>query len=163
MFTTVPLVQVVRGSHLDAVFRGAIAVVDTHGRLIASAGDPSLTTLDVRARALPDTLFVGGTIELVGQGASPAVQVKIYGSSPKGGETLLATSEVGTVGAWRLMVPYPGGKSAPRSLSLRVVLLQGGTQKNLAAVKAQVDYLRARLELRHQHLGVRDDLLHETG
>lgn len=52
MFDTVPLVQVIRGSRLEAVYRGALAVVDTQGRLVASLGDPGLTTW-LRSSAKP--------------------------------------------------------------------------------------------------------------
>ena len=52
MFDTVPLVQVMRGSRLEAVYRGALAVVDAQGRLVASLGDPGLTTW-LRSSAKP--------------------------------------------------------------------------------------------------------------
>ncbi len=44
MFNSVPLVQVIRGSRLEAVYRGTMAVVDARGQLIASVGDADLTT-----------------------------------------------------------------------------------------------------------------------
>lgn len=56
MFNTVPLVQIVRGSHLEVVYRGAIAVVNSEGHLVASAGDPNLTTL-LRSSAKPFQLL----------------------------------------------------------------------------------------------------------
>jgi L-asparaginase II len=52
MFDTVPLIQVIRGSRLEAVYRGALAVVDAQGRLVASLGDPGLTTW-LRSSAKP--------------------------------------------------------------------------------------------------------------
>jgi len=56
MFNTVPLAQVTRGSQLEVVYRGAIAVVNTRGQLVASAGDPNLTTL-LRSSAKPIQLL----------------------------------------------------------------------------------------------------------
>jgi len=52
MFDTVPLIQVMRGSRLEAVYRGALAVVDTQGQVVASVGDPGLTTW-LRSSAKP--------------------------------------------------------------------------------------------------------------
>jgi len=56
MFDTVPLAQVTRGSQLEVIYRGAIAVVNTHGELVASAGDPNLTTF-LRSSAKPFQLL----------------------------------------------------------------------------------------------------------
>ena len=56
MFNTVPLVEVMRGSRLEVVYRGAIAVVDARGELVASAGDPNLTTF-LRSSAKPFQLL----------------------------------------------------------------------------------------------------------
>jgi len=56
MFNTVPLIQIIRGARLEVVYRGALAVVDAHGRLIASAGDPGLTTF-LRSSAKPFQLL----------------------------------------------------------------------------------------------------------
>ncbi len=56
MFDTVPLIQVMRGSRLEAVYRGAVAVVDAHGRLAASLGDAGLTTW-LRSSAKPFQLL----------------------------------------------------------------------------------------------------------
>ena len=39
-----PLVEVTRGPVVESVHSGALAVVDAHGKLIASAGDPNLVT-----------------------------------------------------------------------------------------------------------------------
>ena len=52
MFNTVPLSKVIRGSRLEAVYRGAMAVVDARGRLVASRGDADLTTW-LRSSAKP--------------------------------------------------------------------------------------------------------------
>ena len=56
MFNTVPLVNITRGSQLEVVYRGAIAVVDARGQLVASAGDPNLTTF-LRSSAKPFQLL----------------------------------------------------------------------------------------------------------
>jgi L-asparaginase II len=56
MFNTVPLIEVMRGSHLEAIYRGAIAVVDARGQLVASAGDADLTTF-LRSSAKPFQLL----------------------------------------------------------------------------------------------------------
>jgi L-asparaginase II len=56
MFDTVPLVQVTRGSQLEVVYRGAVAAVNARGQLIASAGDPNLTTF-LRSSAKPFQLL----------------------------------------------------------------------------------------------------------
>jgi L-asparaginase II len=56
LFDTVPLIQITRGSGLEVVYRGAIAVVDTRGQLVASAGDPNLTTF-LRSSAKPFQLL----------------------------------------------------------------------------------------------------------
>ena len=56
MFSSVPLVQVIRGSRLEAVYRGAMAVVDARGQLIASVGDAYLTTF-LRSSAKPFQLL----------------------------------------------------------------------------------------------------------
>jgi L-asparaginase II len=39
---SVPLTRVYRGTHLESVHRGSIAIVDARGRLLAFAGDPAL-------------------------------------------------------------------------------------------------------------------------
>jgi L-asparaginase II len=64
LFNTVPLIQIVRGSSLEVVYRGAIAVVDAQGQLVASAGDPTLTTF-LRSSAKPFQL-----LPLVASGAA---------------------------------------------------------------------------------------------
>jgi L-asparaginase II len=46
------LAKVYRGTHVESVHRGSIAVVDSHGRLIALAGDPNLRTC-LRSAAKP--------------------------------------------------------------------------------------------------------------
>ncbi len=56
MFDTIPLVEIIRGSRLEVIYRGAIAVVDTRGQLVASAGDPNLTTF-LRSSAKPFQLL----------------------------------------------------------------------------------------------------------
>ena len=49
---SVPLAQVYRGAYLESVHRGSIAVVDSHGTLLAFAGDPALRTC-LRSAAKP--------------------------------------------------------------------------------------------------------------
>ena len=49
---SVPLAHVYRGAHLESVHRGSIAVVDSHGTLLAFAGDPALRTC-LRSAAKP--------------------------------------------------------------------------------------------------------------
>ena len=49
---SVPLTRVYRGPHLESVHRGSIAVVDSHGKLLAYAGDPALRTC-LRSAAKP--------------------------------------------------------------------------------------------------------------
>ena len=39
-----PLVEVTRGPIVESIHCGAIAVVDIHGRVLASAGDPEIVT-----------------------------------------------------------------------------------------------------------------------
>jgi L-asparaginase II len=56
MFNSVPLVQITRGDQLEVVYRGAIAVVNSRGELVASAGDPCLTTF-LRSSAKPFQLL----------------------------------------------------------------------------------------------------------
>jgi len=56
MFNTVPLVQIIRGSRLEAVYRGAMAIVNARGHLIASNGDTNLTTF-LRSSAKPFQLL----------------------------------------------------------------------------------------------------------
>ena len=56
MFNTIPLVQVMRGSRLEAVYRGAIAVVDARGQLVAFVGDSNLTSF-LRSSAKPFQLL----------------------------------------------------------------------------------------------------------
>jgi L-asparaginase II len=48
----VPLTHVYRGTHLESVHRGSIAVVDSRGKLLAFAGDPGLSTC-LRSAAKP--------------------------------------------------------------------------------------------------------------
>ncbi len=47
-----PLANVYRGSYVESVHRGSIAVVDSHGRLLAYAGDPHHVT-SLRSAAKP--------------------------------------------------------------------------------------------------------------
>src|SRR5688572_29950527 len=49
---SVPLAHVYRGPYLESVHRGSIAVVDSHGTLLAFAGDPALRTC-LRSAAKP--------------------------------------------------------------------------------------------------------------
>ena len=56
MFNTMPLIQITRGALLEVVYRGAIAVANARGELIASAGDPNLTTF-LRSSAKPFQLL----------------------------------------------------------------------------------------------------------
>jgi L-asparaginase II len=56
MFNTVPLIEITRGSQLEVIYRGAIAVVNARGELVASAGDPNLTTF-LRSSAKPFQLL----------------------------------------------------------------------------------------------------------
>ena len=49
---SVPLAHVYRGSHLESVHRGSIAVVDSNGKLLAFAGDPGLRAC-LRSAAKP--------------------------------------------------------------------------------------------------------------
>ena len=46
------LVSVYRGGHLESFHSGSIAVVDCHGRLVATAGDPAVETF-IRSAAKP--------------------------------------------------------------------------------------------------------------
>lgn len=49
---SVPLTKIYRGAYLESTHRGSIAVVDSHGRLVAFAGDPALRTC-LRSAAKP--------------------------------------------------------------------------------------------------------------
>ena len=49
---SVPLTKIYRGTHLESVHRGSIAVVDSRGTLLAYAGDPALRTC-LRSAAKP--------------------------------------------------------------------------------------------------------------
>jgi L-asparaginase II len=49
---SVPLARVYRGTHLESVHRGSIAVVDSHGKLLAFAGDPASSAC-LRSAAKP--------------------------------------------------------------------------------------------------------------
>src|SRR5438034_8630966 len=48
----IPLARVYRGGHLESFHSGSIAVVDSEGRLLASAGDPTFITC-IRSAAKP--------------------------------------------------------------------------------------------------------------
>ncbi len=48
----IPLARVYRGGHLESLHSGSIAVVDSRGRLLAFAGDPSFVTC-IRSAAKP--------------------------------------------------------------------------------------------------------------
>ena len=56
MFETVSLVEVTRGGHVESEHRGAIAVVDATGKLIAQAGDVQLVSY-LRSSAKPFQLL----------------------------------------------------------------------------------------------------------
>lgn len=60
------LVEYTRGGIVESVHAGAIAVVDTHGRLVASYGDPTLVTF-LRSSAKPFQ-----TLPLIESGAAEA-------------------------------------------------------------------------------------------
>jgi len=61
-----PLVEYTRGGIVESVHAGALAVVDAHGRLIASYGDPGLVTF-LRSSAKPFQ-----TLPLIESGAAEA-------------------------------------------------------------------------------------------
>jgi len=67
-FDTVPLVDVLRGGTLESQHRGAVAVVDAAGKLVAHAGDPELVTF-LRSSAKPFQL-----LPLVESGAADRFQ-----------------------------------------------------------------------------------------
>lgn len=71
-FETVPLVDILRGGILESQHRGAIAVVDAAGKLVASAGDPGLVTF-LRSSAKPFQL-----LQVVESGAADR-----FGFSPR--------------------------------------------------------------------------------
>lgn len=56
MFETIPLVEVMRGGRVESEHRGAIAVVDAQGKLIAHAGDADLVSY-LRSSAKPFQLL----------------------------------------------------------------------------------------------------------
>jgi L-asparaginase II len=56
VFVTVPLVKTTRGDVVETVHRGALAVVDSDGRLITRAGDPGLI-VSMRSSAKPFQLL----------------------------------------------------------------------------------------------------------
>ena len=65
---TVPLVKITRGDVVEVVHRGALAVVDSGGRLVAHAGDPDLTVI-MRSSAKPFQLLPlveSGTVDRMG-------------------------------------------------------------------------------------------------
>ena len=47
-----PVVALTRGGHVESVHRGAIAVLDSGGRLLGGVGDP-LTAVHLRSAAKP--------------------------------------------------------------------------------------------------------------
>ncbi|MCP4517567.1 MAG: asparaginase, partial [Delftia sp.] len=53
---TIPLIQTTRGNLVEAVHRGALAVVDSAGRLVAQAGDPNWV-VSMRSSAKPFQLL----------------------------------------------------------------------------------------------------------
>ena len=63
---SVPLARVLRGSEIESVHRGSIAVVDSAGRLLAMAGDPGMRAC-LRSAAKPfqaiPLLEYGGALE----------------------------------------------------------------------------------------------------
>ena len=50
---TIPLIKVTRGDVIEAVHRGALAVVDSAGQMLAQAGDPNWV-VSMRSSAKPD-------------------------------------------------------------------------------------------------------------
>ena len=52
MDSYVPLIELTRGPLVESIHFGALAVVDSSGRLIASQGDPNLTA-NLRSSAKP--------------------------------------------------------------------------------------------------------------
>lgn len=56
MFETISLVEVTRGGRVESEHRGAVAVVDAHGKLIAHAGDVDLVSY-LRSSAKPFQLL----------------------------------------------------------------------------------------------------------
>lgn len=66
--STEVLIEVTRGSVVESIHRGAVAVCDAHGQVVAHAGDPELPTF-VRSAAKPFqamALFEAGVMERAG-------------------------------------------------------------------------------------------------
>jgi L-asparaginase II len=82
---SVPLAHVYRGSHLESVHRGSIAVVDSRGTLLAFAGDPALRTC-LRSAAKPfqaiPLLEYGGLEEYDLTGEEIALTCASHGGEP---------------------------------------------------------------------------------
>src|SRR5215212_4114278 len=82
---SVPLTHVYRGTRLESVHRGSIAVVDSRGRLLAFAGDPALVTC-LRSAAKPfqaiPLLEYGGAEEYELTGEEIALTCGSHGGEP---------------------------------------------------------------------------------
>src|SRR5687768_18479190 len=82
---SVPLTRVYRGTHLESVHRGSIAVVDARGRLLAVAGDPATRTC-LRSAAKPfqaiPLLEYGGLDEFELTGEEIALTCASHGGEP---------------------------------------------------------------------------------
>ena len=82
---SVPLARVYRGSEVESVHRGSIAVVDSDGRLLAMVGDPALRTC-LRSAAKPfqaiPLLEYGGVEEFELTGEEIALTAASHGGEP---------------------------------------------------------------------------------
>ncbi|MGZ8829414.1 MAG: asparaginase [Thermoanaerobaculia bacterium] len=80
-----PLANVYRGTHLESFHTGSIAVVDSRGRLLACAGDPSLRTC-LRSAAKPfqaiPLIEFGGAEEFDLSGEEVALTCGSHGGEP---------------------------------------------------------------------------------
>ncbi|MEO8036571.1 MAG: asparaginase [Acidobacteriota bacterium] len=81
-----PLAHVYRGSYLESVHSGSIAVVDAQGRLLAYAGNPTMTTF-LRSAAKPfqaiPLLEYGGVEDFDLTGEEIALTCGSHGGEPK--------------------------------------------------------------------------------
>ncbi|HKR64209.1 MAG TPA: asparaginase, partial [Thermoanaerobaculia bacterium] len=79
------LTSVYRGAHVESVHRGSIAVVDSHGRLVAFIGDPATRTC-LRSAAKPfqaiPLLEYGGLEEFELTGEEIALTCASHGGEP---------------------------------------------------------------------------------
>jgi L-asparaginase II len=119
--TTQPLFEVTRGDIVESVHYGSIAVVDSHGRLIASYGDPQMVAF-LRSSAKPFQVlpFVeGGGVEYYG--LTPR-ELSITCASHEGSDLHVQTIEgiqkkIGVQGtALQCGVHMPGDLEAFKSL-----------------------------------------------